>query len=132
MIDSLTKDEAERPGYYAEGWSAKDALGHIGAWLAEAGLMLEQIAAGTYKRHEIDVEAMNQTFLDALRDLPFDAARAQASAARARMLLALRALPEVTEDALWWVSKAGPEHYHEHIPRMRDWIGELRKGGLRK
>ncbi len=127
LIDSLTPAEAGKPGYYREGWTAKDALGHIGAWLAEAGIVLEQINAGTYRLDEIDVEPMNVRFLDALRDVPYDDIRAHASAARTRMLQALRALPEVTDEALRWVRKSGPDHYREHLPRLRAWIDELRR-----
>ena len=54
LVDSLTPQEAERPGYYPEGWSASDLLGHIGSWLAAAGTVLERIRTGTYPE-EIDV-----------------------------------------------------------------------------
>jgi hypothetical protein len=126
LIDTLTADVAERPGYYSEGWSTKDALSHLGAWLAEAGLMLERIGAGTYRADEIDIDRTNATFLESMKGVPFNDAIAQASAARTRMLQALRDLPDVTPDALWWVSKSGPEHYAQHLPRMREWIGQLR------
>ena len=43
VIDRLTPEQALQPGYYREGWSAKDLLAHIGVWLAEAGTMLERI-----------------------------------------------------------------------------------------
>ena len=36
VIDSLPADEVEEPGYFAEGWTAKDLVAHIGSWLAEA------------------------------------------------------------------------------------------------
>ena len=45
LVDSLTPEEAERPGYYVEGWSAGDMLAHIGSWLAAAGAVLERIRA---------------------------------------------------------------------------------------
>ena len=44
LVDSLSPGQAEEPGYYAEGWSAKDALAHIGSWLAEAATILERSA----------------------------------------------------------------------------------------
>ena len=126
LIDSLTPAEAAKPGYFPEGWSAKDALGHLGAWLAEAGMVLEQINAGSYVTGEIDIDAMNSKFLDSMRDVPYDDIRAQAMAARSRLLQALNALPDVSEDALRWVRKSGPEHYGEHLPRLREWVHELR------
>ena len=34
-LAALSLDRYELPGYYAEGWSVKDLIGHIGAWAAE-------------------------------------------------------------------------------------------------
>jgi hypothetical protein len=126
LIDQLTPEQVERPGYYEEGWSAKDLLGHIGAWLAEAGVLLERIAAGSYRREDIDVDDMNRLSLEAMRDIPFRTIKAQAAAARARMRGALLELREPSPDAAWWIAKAGPEHYAEHLPRLRAWVAELR------
>jgi hypothetical protein len=115
-----------RPGYYREGWSAKDLLAHIGAWLAEAGLLLERIAAGSYRREEVDVDDVNRLSLEAMRDVPLPTVKAQAAAARTRMRQALLELREPSQDAAWWIAKAGPEHYAEHLPRLRAWVEELR------
>ena len=68
---------------------------------------------------------MNQRFLDAMRDVPWQTVRAQASAARTRMLQAWRDLPEMTPDASFWISKAGAEHYAEHLPRLREWVARI-------
>jgi hypothetical protein len=126
LMDSLTPEETEQPGYFPEGWSAKDLLAHIGSWLAEAGVFLLRIRVGTYRPEEIDVEAMNRTFLEIMKDVPLQTVRAQASAARARMLLAWGELPELTPEAAFWIRKAGAEHYAEHLPRLRGWVGQLR------
>jgi hypothetical protein len=128
LIDSLTSDRAERAGYYPEGWSVKDLLAHIGSWLAEAGIVLERIRVGTYRSEEIDIESMNQTFLENMEGAPLQTVRAQASAARARMLLAWGQLPELPPEAAFWIRKAGAEHYGEHLPRLREWVAELRSG----
>src|SRR5438046_7705014 len=88
LIDSLTPEELERPGYYVEGWSVKDLLAHIGSWLAEAGIVLERIRAGTYRSEEIDVDRINKLSLEAMKEVPADLVKAQSSAARARMLQA--------------------------------------------
>jgi hypothetical protein len=126
LTDSLTQQEAEKPGYYAEGWSAKDLLAHIGSWLAEAGVFLLRIRTGTYRREDLDIDAMNRTFLETMKDVPYPMVQAQASAARARMLQAWGELPELTQDAAFWIRKAGAEHYGEHLPRLREWVTELR------
>jgi mycothiol maleylpyruvate isomerase-like protein len=128
LMDLLTPEQAERPGYYPEGWSAKDLLAHIGSWLAEAGVILERISVGTYRPEEIDVDALNQQFLDAMKDMPFDVVQAQAWSARTRMLQAWKSLPGLTPEAAYWIRKSGAEHYREHLPRLREWVTELRTG----
>jgi hypothetical protein len=126
LIDQLTPDQAARPGYFVEGWSAKDMLGHVGVWLAEAGVMLERIAVGTFRQEDVDVDDVNRLSLEAMRDLPFATVKAQASAARTRMRRAVLQRNEPSPDAAWWIAKAGPEHYDEHLPRLREWVVELR------
>jgi catechol 2,3-dioxygenase-like lactoylglutathione lyase family enzyme len=129
LIDSLPSQSVERPGYFEEGWSAKDLLAHIGAWLAQAGVALEQIGSGTYRADEIDVDALNGRYLEALRQLPFDVIRAQADASRTRMLIAAAGVASLDDNAGFWVRKAGPEHYAEHLPRLREWSEELTAHG---
>jgi hypothetical protein len=41
LVDSLPPNLVGEPGYFEEGWSAKDLIAHIGGWLAEAGAVLE-------------------------------------------------------------------------------------------
>jgi hypothetical protein len=125
LVDSLPMDKVDQPGYFQEGWSAKDLVAHIGSWLAEAGAVLERIRVGTYRPEEIDIDAMNQAFYDAMHDVPFAVVRAQGIAARNRMLRAWRSLPEASPEADSWIRKAGPDHYAEHLPRLREWVSEL-------
>jgi hypothetical protein len=125
LVDSLPADKVGEPGYFAEGWTAKDLIAHIGSWLAEAGVVLERIRFGTYRPEEIDVDAANETFYDSMHDVAFPDVRAQATAARNQMLRAWRSLPEPSPEADRWINKAGPEHYAEHLPRLREWVKEL-------
>ncbi|HEY7667315.1 MAG TPA: maleylpyruvate isomerase N-terminal domain-containing protein [Actinomycetota bacterium] len=125
LVDTLPPERVAEPGYFAEGWSAKDLVAHVGSWLAEAGAVLERIRAGTYRPEEIDIDAMNAAFYDAMRDVAFSDVRAQGIAARNRMLHAWTALPEGSAEADRWIRKAGPQHYAEHLPRLSDWVAEL-------
>jgi hypothetical protein len=125
LIDRVTPDIAERPGYFEEGWTAKDAIGHLGTWMARGATMLRQIAAGTYREGEIDVDAENARFLEAMRDVPLETVHLQAAAAHAELLRAWAELPSITPEAAYWVRKAGPEHYAEHLPRLEAWLDEL-------
>ena len=124
-IDRVTPEMAEEVGYFEEGWTAKDAIGHIGAWMARGATVLRQIAAGTYRADEIDVDAENARYLEALRDIPLETIHLQVAAAHAELLRAWTQLPEVTPDAMYWVHKSGPEHYAEHLPRLESWLEEL-------
>jgi len=127
-IDRLTPDTASRPGYFVEGWTAKDAVAHLGTWMAQGAQMLRRIASGTYRKGEIDIDAENERFLEAMRDVPLETVHLQAAAAHGELMRAWAELPEVTPDAAWWVRKAGPEHVAEHLPRLEEWIGHLEHG----
>ena len=130
LVDAMPADRVEEPGYFVEGWSAKDLIAHIGSWLAEAGAVLEQIRAGTYRPEEIDIDEMNARFYGAFHDIPFGVVKAQAITARSQMLRAWASLPEGSDEADRWIGKSGPEHYEEHLPRLREWVGDVaREGG---
>ena len=126
LIHSLDPDEIVRPGYYRDpDWSVADLVAHIGTWLAEAGLQLERIGAGTYEAHDIDIDALNAEFRVAMRGQPWVVILNQAQASRHRMLEVWYALPSRSDAAAWWVAKAGAEHYREHLARLRAWIATV-------
>ena len=121
----ITPDIAEVPGYYREGWTAKDAVAHLGTWMAEGAQMLRRIAAGTYREGELDVDAENERFLAAMRDVDLNTVHVQLYSAHQQLLSAWHELPKVTKAATYWVRKAGPEHVQEHLPRLEAWMDEL-------
>jgi Mycothiol maleylpyruvate isomerase N-terminal domain len=125
LVESLTADQMVEPGYYPEGWSVKDLLGHIGGWQAEAVQMLEQIRMGTFTSSRVDVDALNRQLYEANRDVPLPVVRAECWSARNRMLEEWNALPEVTPDAEEWFVESGANHYAEHNGRLHEWVGEL-------
>ncbi len=112
-----------RPGYYRDpDWSVADLVAHLGTWLAEAGIQLRRIEAGTYQPRELDIDALNAEFRAAMSGQPWDVILTQAQASRHRMLEVWYALPSRTDAAAWWVAKAGAEHYREHLGRLRSWV----------
>jgi hypothetical protein len=125
VIRRITPEIAEVPGYFEEGWTAKDAVAHLGTWMAEGAQMLQRIAAGTYQEGEIDVDAENERYLAAMRDVPLETCHLQATAAHGELIRAWMALPEMTPAAAFWVRKAGPDHIAEHLPRLEAWVDEL-------
>jgi hypothetical protein len=131
LVRSLTPEERLAPGYWRDpDWSVRDVLGHLGTWFAEAEVQLERIAVGTYEGHDIDIDALNATFLEAMHDQPWEVAWLQANAGRTKMVELWSASRTMTEEAAWWVRKSGTEHYLEHLDRLREWVDELR--GLRE
>ena len=125
LIDRVTPAMADEPGYFEEGWTAKDAIAHMGTWMAQGAQMLRRIAAGTYRDDELDIDAENARFLEAMRDVPLNQVHLQAASAHGELLAAWAQLPEITKAAAYWVRKAGPEHLEEHLPRLEAWIDEL-------
>lgn len=125
LLASLSPEQAERPGYFLEGWSAKDLLAHVAGWLAEAGQVLEQVRVGTFTGRDMNVEDRNAVFLEANRPQPLRVVHAEAYAARTRLLQEVGQLVGITAVADLWLRKAGPEHYAEHLPRLREWVKEL-------
>lgn len=125
LMDRVTPEMADQPGYFEEGWTAKDAIAHLGTWMAQGAQMLRRVAAGTYRDDEIDIDAENARFLEAMRDIPLATVHLQVASAHGELLAAWAQLPEVTDAAAYWVRKAGPDHLEEHLPRLEEWIEEL-------
>jgi len=125
LVDSLSAREVLQPGYFSEGWTVRDLVAHLGAWLAEGGIQLEQIHAGTYRDGELDIDAANQRFSELTEGIDFETVYVQAWASRWRMLGVWRMLTDMTDPAAFWLRKVGPEHYDEHLPRLREWVTEL-------
>ena len=125
LLALLSPEQAERPGYFPEGWSAKDLLAHVAGWLAEAWHVLEQVRVGSFTGRDMNIEGRNAVFLEANRPQPLRVVHAEAYAARTRLLQEVGQLVGVTAVADAWLRKAGPEHYAEHLPRLREWVKEL-------
>jgi hypothetical protein len=104
----------------------RDLVGHIGTWLAEAEVQFERIHAGTYEGHDVDIDALNAVFLEAMRDQPWDVVWVQANSGRTRMRMAWTELREPSEEAAWWIRKSAVEHYEEHLARLGAWVEDLK------
>ena len=125
LVRSLTPQECLEAGYYRDpDWTVRDVVGHLGTWLAEAEVQIERMNAGTYEGHDVDVDALNAAFLEAMHDQPWEIAWLQANAGRARMVQVWFALHEPDDEAAWWIRKSGGDHYAEHLERLRAWVAE--------
>lgn len=126
LVRSLSPEECLAPGYYQDpAWTVRDVVAHVGTWLAEAEVQFERMGAGTYEGHDIDVDALNDTYLAAMDGQPWDVAWVQANAGRTRMVSEWYALRQPTDEAAWWIRKSGCDHYREHLGRLGEWVAEL-------
>ncbi|HEY7280658.1 MAG TPA: hypothetical protein VID47_03595 [Actinomycetota bacterium] len=126
VLTGVPHERLLEPGVF-EQWSPKDLMAHLGCWMAEAASVLEQIRFGTYESTDVDVDAMNQRFYEAMRDQALRDVWAEMESARTRMFQEWAALPEVTADAEEWFVESGPAHVTEHLPELRAFLG--RDGG---
>jgi hypothetical protein len=126
LVRRCLPQERMAPGYYTDpDWSLRDLVGHLGTWLAEAATQFERMQAGTYEGHDVDIDALNATFLEALHGQPWDVCWSQANAGRTRMRQAWAVLPEPNDEASWWIRKSAVDHYAEHKDRLVEWVDEL-------
>ena len=126
LVRTLTPAECLEPGYYRDpDWSVRDVVAHLGTWLAESEVQFERITAGTYEGHDVDIDALNRAFLEAMSGQTWDVAWVQANAARTRMLEEWYALREPSDEAAWWIRKGAADHFGEHLGRLREWVEEL-------
>ena len=126
LVRRLTPDERLEPGYYRDpAWTVRDVVAHLGTWQAEAEVQLERLGAGTYAGHDIDIDALNAAFLEAMDGQPWDVAWVQAQAGRTRMIAEWWGLGQPGDEAAWWIRKSGSDHYAEHLDRLREWVDEL-------
>ena len=127
LCRSLDATERVRPGYFRDpDWTVKDLVAHLGTWMAEAEIQLLRIESGTYVDEPLDIDGLNAQFLAALRDQDWPTVWGQAISARVQMLTVWGRLRERSEASNRWVRKSGAEHEGEHLPRLRDWVAELR------
>jgi hypothetical protein len=132
LVDQLTDEQLGLDGYYPE-WSVKDLMAHYASWMAEAARVLEQIRLGTYTRWDQDVDACNSDWYASWRELELGAVKAHLHASRARMLEEWDRLPPelVDRTAIEWFRESGIDHNDEHVPRLREWVTELRGAAQR-
>jgi hypothetical protein len=126
LVRRLTPAERLEPGYYDEpAWTVRDVVAHLGTWQAEAEVQFERLGAGTYEGHDLDIDALNASFLEAMDGQPWDVAWVQAHAGRTRMVAEWWTLAQPSGEAAWWIRKSGSDHYTEHLERLREWVEEL-------
>jgi Mycothiol maleylpyruvate isomerase N-terminal domain len=124
LFGQVPQDRFEEPSVTPEGWSAKDVMFHVVAWLDEASEALDRERAGVPDPEGLDTEAKNARFLEISRTLGAEDVLSRMEPSRGRMLRCWAALDAVTPGAWEWLNESGPQHYAEHAKDLRAWIGQ--------
>ena len=113
----IAPDRVERPTVGPDGWSAKDVMFHVGAWLAECAQVLERIREGTFDPTEPEpsTEERNREWAEVSRTMEPGDARAVFEGARQKARECFATLPAMTPDAWTWFEESGPLHYAAHV-----------------
>jgi hypothetical protein len=122
LLEQVPQERFEEPTVTVEGWSAKDVMFHVAAWLDEASDALDRELAGVSDPEGLDTEAKNTRFLEISRALGAEDVRSRLEPSRDRMLRCWAALDAVTPSAWEWLNESGPRHYAEHVKDLRAWI----------
>jgi hypothetical protein len=121
-FDRIPADRFAEPTLTREGWSPKDAMFHVGAWMADCAQQLERMRAGTFQPGEetrATIERRNAEWLELSKALEPEVVRAEFASAHVRMNEEFGSMPGVTGDAWEWFEESGPLHYREHTNDLR-------------
>ena len=124
LFDQVPRERFEEPSVTPEGWSAKDVMFHVAAWLDEASEALDRERSGVPDLEPGDTDAKNVAFLETSRAMGAEEVRSRLVLWRGRMLERWAALETVTPNAWEWFDESGPRHYAEHVKDLRAWIGQ--------
>ena len=120
LVTSIDRDLRDEPAL-ADGWSVRDLLWHVAYWWGDLAALLDRIREGTYEEPEWTTDETNAEVLAASRSMTLDEVEEGLARARARMLSAWTALPQVGDDAAELFSSETIEHYEEHLAVVRSY-----------
>ncbi|HEU4355862.1 MAG TPA: maleylpyruvate isomerase N-terminal domain-containing protein [Actinomycetota bacterium] len=121
-VGEIDPDRRETPGVNVEGWTVKDVLWHVAHWWNDLVGTLDAMRGGTYVEPPDDdaaTNAENSRVLGESRRMTLADVERGLSEARARVLAAWAALPEVDAAAEREFVWETIDHYEEHLPDLR-------------
>ena len=125
QFEAIPTERFEEPTLTPEGWSPKNAMFHVGAWLEDCARVLRQIREGTFRREEADkdIEATNREWFERSRDMDAAEVRTVLADGRHHAVESFLTLPRVTPAAWEWFEESGPLHYAKHVKDLEAWLG---------
>lgn len=123
VFESVPPERFEEPGITPEGWSPKDVMFHVGAWLAECSAVLERISAGAgIGEDDETTDAKNATWFNMSRVTDVATVRRGFTEAREDACKRFADMADPTAEAWSWFEESGPRHYAEHGADLRAWL----------
>lgn len=108
-----------------DGWSAKDELAHLAAWLERCAVELERIAAGEAPGEAPGgIGRFNRDRYERARAMTLSEVEEDLARARDRARRALARLPEVDARAWTWFEESGALHYAAHAERLLAFVDQ--------
>ena len=115
----------EEPTLTPEGWSAKDAMFHVGYWLEDCARVLASIGDGSFDADAegaLDIESINGEGFARSRGMDARTVRSALTGGREKARQAFNALDTVTREAWEWFEESGPIHYRTHALDLDVWL----------
>jgi len=124
-FEAVPAERFSEPTLTSDGWSPKDAMFHVGAWLEDCAQVLDQILLGTFRREDADedIEGINRAWFERSRSMAAGEVRAAFADGRRRAVEGFTSLPQVTPEAWEWFEESGPLHYAKHVRDLEAWLG---------
>jgi hypothetical protein len=139
-LDDLTDEELARPCPGARGWSGRDLMGHLLAWLENALAVARELAVGeksaTKARSDADWDArggeiINAELLERFAAVPLDELRARFRSVPGELRGTLTVIPESRwlkhPDHLRWILDETLDHYADHQSDLEAIVGQAAK-----
>ena len=126
VLAAIPPGRFEEPTVTEAGWSAKDVVFHVGAWLADCARVLERIRNGTFDRaaeDALDLDLLNAEGFEISRPMAPADVRVMCESARNEARLVFGSLPEMSPEAWEWFEESGPLHYAKHVGDLEAWLG---------
>ena len=125
----MTLSDVDKTRPVLDGWSVKDILAHMAAWLREGTSALEGVAQGERPAPDGidsgDVDARNAGFVEQWRGAAVTEVETELHLAREAFVRAVRSLPPERfaegEAARGTVYEEGIDHFGEHAGQIYGW-----------
>ena len=127
---NLPDEALTQPGACGPGWSVKDVMNHIAAWLEAATCVIPELRQGRRATAGHGTDKFNAIHHAEDKDRSLAASKRRLNRARRELLALIAAIPDaqlldVNGRIGWWVKYSAYGHYGEHIYELTEFRKSL-------